>query len=142
MKKVRNILWGKAIVRHAESEGVPLLAPEEFKASGGLGVQARINGSMVMVGKPDWFRELKIPIVRPLNVSGSCNPEGKTVMVVARENRLCGLIAVSDELKPDSAEAIRELQDQHLKVVMLTGDNLQTAKPWETRCISMKSLRK
>ena len=36
---------------------IPLLAPDEFKASGGLGVQARINGSLVMVGKPDWFRD-------------------------------------------------------------------------------------
>jgi Cu+-exporting ATPase len=54
--------------------------------------------------------------------------EGKTVMVVVREKKLCGLIAVSDELKPDSPEAIRELQEQNLKVVMITGDNMQTAK--------------
>jgi Cu+-exporting ATPase len=54
--------------------------------------------------------------------------EGKTVMVVAREKKLCGLIAVSDEIKPDSTAAIQELHDQHLKVVMITGDNMQTAK--------------
>ena len=119
---------GKAIVRHAESEGVPLLAPEEFKASGGSGVQARINGSMVMVGKPDWFRELKIPIGPAAERIRQLQSHGKTVMVVARENRLCGLIAVSDELKPDSPEAIAELHAQKLKVVMLTGDNLQTAR--------------
>jgi Cu+-exporting ATPase len=49
-------------------------------------------------------------------------------MVVAREKKLCGLIAVSDEIKPDSTAAIQELHDQHLKVVMITGDNMQTAK--------------
>jgi Cu+-exporting ATPase len=53
---------GKAIVKHAESKALELSAPEEFKASGGLGVQGRIDGRMVTVGKPDWFKELKIPI--------------------------------------------------------------------------------
>jgi len=119
---------GKAIVKHAESKALELSAPQEFKASGGLGVQARINGSMVMVGKPDWFKELKIPIDSAAEEIRRLQSKGKTVMLVARENRLCGLIAVSDEIKPDSAEAIRDLQDQHLKVVMLTGDNLETAQ--------------
>ena len=119
---------GKAIVKHAESEGLTLLAPQEFKASGGLGVQARVNGSLVLVGKPDWFKELKIPIDPATDYIRQLQSQGKTVMVVSRENQICGLIAVSDELKPDSAQAIREMQDQHLKVVMLTGDNLQTAQ--------------
>ena len=119
---------GKAIVRYAESEKVPLTTPEEFKASGGLGVQARINGKMVMVGKPDWFRELGIDISSDAERIRQLQSQGKTVMVVARENRLCGLIAVSDELKADSSEAIQELHNLHLKVVMLTGDNLQTAQ--------------
>jgi Cu+-exporting ATPase len=119
---------GKAIVRHAESEGIPLLAPGEFKASGGLGVQARVNGRRVMVGKPDWFTESKISIDPAADRIRQLQAQGKTVMVVARQNRLCGLIAVSDEIKPDSAEAIRELQDQHLRVVMLTGDNPETAQ--------------
>ena len=119
---------GKAIVKHAASEGITLLAPQEFKASGGMGVQAQVNGSLVMVGKPDWFTELKIPIEPATDQIRQLQSQGKTVMVVSRENRLCGLIAVSDEIKSDSAQAIRELQDQNLKVVMLTGDNLQTAQ--------------
>ena len=119
---------GKAIVRHAESGKLPLLAPEEFKASGGLGVQARVDGKRVMVGKPDWFKDLGIGIEPAAGRIRQLQSQGKTVMVVVRENRLCGLIAVSDELKPDSSEAIRQLHDQHLKVVMLTGDNLQTAQ--------------
>jgi len=119
---------GKAIVRHAESLKVPLQAPQEFKASGGRGVQARVNGEMVMVGKPDWFKELGIDLASVAGRIGELQSQGKTVMVVAREERLCGLISVSDALKPDSSEAIRELHDQHLKVVMLTGDNLQTAQ--------------
>jgi Cu+-exporting ATPase len=119
---------GKAIVRYAESEKLPLATPQEFKASGGLGVQARVNGKMVMVGKPDWFKTLGIDIESAADRIRQLQSQGKTVMVVARENRLCGLIAVSDEIKADSAEAIQELHDLHLKVVMLTGDNLQTAR--------------
>jgi len=119
---------GKAIVKQAESEKLDLTAPHEFKASGGLGVQARINGSRVMVGKPAWFNELKIPIESAAERIHQLQSQGKTVMVVARENRLCGLIAVSDELKPDSEAAIRELQNQNLNVVMITGDNLETAQ--------------
>jgi Cu+-exporting ATPase len=119
---------GKAIVKHAETEGVPLLAPDEFKASGGLGVQARIDGSLVRVGKPDWFKEIEITIAPAADRIRQLQSQGKTVMVVAKENQLCGLIAVSDEIKPDSPEAIRELQEQNLKVVMLTGDNLETAQ--------------
>jgi Cu+-exporting ATPase len=119
---------GRAIVRHAESDRVPLWMPEEFKASGGLGVQARINGKMVMVGKPAWFKELGLDIESAADRIGRLQSQGKTVMVVACENQLCGLIAVSDALKPDSSEAIQELHNQHLKVVMLTGDNLQTAQ--------------
>jgi Cu+-exporting ATPase len=119
---------GKAIVRHAESLKVPLWVPQEFKASGGRGVQARVNSEMVMAGKPDWFKELGIDISSAAVRISELQSQGKTVMVVAREKRLCGLIAVSDALKPDSSEAIRELHDQHLKVVMITGDNLQTAQ--------------
>ncbi|MGD9281958.1 MAG: heavy metal translocating P-type ATPase [Desulfobacterales bacterium] len=119
---------GKAIVKHAETEGVALLAPAEFRASGGLGVQARIDGNMVMVGKPDWFKELGIDMAPVADRIHQLQSQGKTVMVVARENRLCGLIGVSDELKPDSQEAIRELHEQKLKVVMLTGDNPETAQ--------------
>ena len=119
---------GKAIVRHALSEKVPLSAPEEFKASGGLGVQGRIDAEMVMVGKPDWFKALGIDIDLAADRIRQLQSQGKTVMLVARQNQLCGLLAVSDELKPDSSEAIQELHRQHLKVVMLTGDNLQTAQ--------------
>jgi Cu+-exporting ATPase len=119
---------GKAIVKHAESETLALSAPEEFKASGGMGVQARVNGNMVMVGKPDWFKESGIDMAPVADRIHQLQSQGKTVMVVAKESRLCGLIGVSDELKSDSQQAIRELHEQKLKVVMLTGDNPETAQ--------------
>jgi len=119
---------GKAIVNHARSQGLALLEPEGFKASGGFGVEARVDGQAVKLGKPKWFDDLKIDISRAKEAIASLQGEGKTVMVLIREDALSGLISVSDMLKPESAEAIRQLHDQKLKVVMLTGDNIQTAK--------------
>jgi len=58
----------------------------------------------------------------------SLQDEGKTVMMVVVDKKLVGLIAVADTLKPESKEAIKELHEQNLKVVMLTGDNIQTAE--------------
>jgi Cu+-exporting ATPase len=119
---------GKAIVRHADSQGLILADPQEFKAHGGQGVEASVNGNTVMVGKPGWFKELNISIESVSEQIRNLQSRGKTVMVVTRNDRLCGLITVADDLKTDSKEAIREMQDQGLKVVMLTGDNLATAR--------------
>jgi Cu+-exporting ATPase len=119
---------GKAIVQYARSEKIELLPPAEFKATGGFGVQGRIESNLIRVGKPDWFRTLNIDIASAEEWIPKLQSAGKTVMVVARENELGGLITVSDSLKPQSQEAIQQLHAQKLKVVMLTGDNLATAR--------------
>jgi Cu+-exporting ATPase len=117
---------GKAIVRKAKELNMQLSAPEQFKSHGGFGVEAVITGDRVRVGKPKWFDSgLLAPAKDDIRRLQS---EGKTVMVVSKEDRLSGLIAVADRVKPDSKEAIETLHHQRLKVVMLTGDNPQTAK--------------
>ena len=118
---------GRAIVREAERLGIYLYEPEDFKASGGRGVRARIGGRETMVGKPDWFHEMGIDLGDAREDIRSLQDEGKTVMLVATD-RIKGLIAVADTIKPESAEAIKKLRDQGLKTVMITGDNIQTAK--------------
>jgi len=119
---------GKAIVNEAKTKGLKLWEPENFKASGGFGVEAQIDGDFVRLGKPPWFHELGVDIDIAKDKISYLQSEGKTVMVLARENNLAGLISVSDTLKPESKEAIKQLHSQNLKVVMLTGDNLQTAQ--------------
>jgi len=119
---------GKAIVNEAKTRGIDLWNPKNFKAHGGFGVEARVDGNMVMLGKPNWFNDLGIDIGGAKNRIDALQSEGKTVMVLVRENKLSGLISVSDTLKPESAEAIHQLHNHKLKVVMLTGDNLQTAQ--------------
>ena len=119
---------GKAIVKEATTRQIALLEPKDFKASGGFGVEASLDGESVLVGKPGWFDELGNDIGSARDRIHNLQSQGKTVMVVVKNNALCGLIAVSDTLKPESKDAIRQLHDQHLKVVMLTGDNQQTAR--------------
>jgi len=118
---------GKAIVKEAKTRQIELFEIKDFKAAGGFGVQARVAGNPVMVGKPKWFQEKGINIQAADNEIETLQSQGKTVMVVVRDKALCGLISVSDTLKPESKDAIGQLHDQHLKVVMLTGDNQQAA---------------
>ena len=119
---------GRAIVKEAEKRGTNLFEPKEFSAARGLGVQAKINGRKVLVGKPDWFDKTELNLNGARDQIRSLQDEGKTVMLVVVQQKLAGLIAMADMVKPDSREAIEELHRQNLKVVMLTGDNIQTAK--------------
>jgi len=119
---------GKAVVKEAERSGIDLFEPDAFKALMGLGVQAKINGQEVLVGKPNWFDEIGINFDDTKDRVRSLQDEGKTVMMVVVDKKLAGLIAVADTVKPESGEAIQELHEQNLKVVMLTGDNTQTAR--------------
>jgi Cu+-exporting ATPase len=119
---------GRAIVNEAKKRNLDLREPENFRAAGGFGVEARIDGRLVRVGKPQWFAGIGIEIAQAEDRIGRLQSEGKTVMVVVRGEEPLGLISVSDTLKPESREAIEELHEQKITVVMLTGDNLQTAQ--------------
>jgi Cu+-exporting ATPase len=119
---------GKAILAEARGRGLQLQEPSEFKAVSGMGVQARVNGEQVQVGKPEWFRQQGLDIRDLEDRIHSLQAEGKTVMVVASGSAACGLISVADTVKPESSQAISEMHRQKIEVVMLTGDNMETAK--------------
>jgi len=123
---------GKAIVREAENRSIKLVSPENFKASGGMGVEANIDGKMIKVGKPKWFLSTNTRDPKEFGASSdmihALQSEGKTVMVVVAEERICGIITVADTIKPESGAAIKTLQNMQINVGMLTGDNEQTAQ--------------
>ena len=119
---------GQAIVKEAKKRGIHLSEPDSFKALRGLGVQAKIKGQEVSVGKPNWFDEMGFTFDDAKNHVRSLQNEGKTVMMVVVNKKLAGLIAVADTVKPESKEAVEELHEQNLKVVMLTGDNEHAAR--------------
>ncbi len=119
---------GKAIVNKAKDMNLILHDPEDFKAAGGLGVQAIINQQNVLVGKPGWFEQSGISLEILSDQITALQNQGKTVMPVVIDNQPAGLIAVADTLKPESQEAVKILYHQGLQIVMLTGDNEQTAR--------------
>jgi Cu+-exporting ATPase len=119
---------GRAIVAEATKRGLSLSEPESFKASRGLGMRATVDGRQVLAGKPGWFLEMGLdlgPLVQKLS---SLQNQGKTVVVVAADNKIIGLIGVADRVKPESKDAIQSLHKLNLNVVMLTGDNFRTAQ--------------
>jgi len=118
---------GKAIVNKAKEMGIKLDKPKMFKAIKGMGVKSYVNNAEVIVGKPSLLgsNDLDAEVEKALK---RLQEEAKTVMIVAVNRRLIGLIAVADTLKDDTVDAIKELESMGLKTVMLTGDNRKTAE--------------
>ena len=119
---------GKAIVNEAIERGIDLWDPKNFKAWGGLGVEGQVNGNSFRLGKPNWFNELGVDLSRIKEEIHLLQSQGKTVMLLVQNKDPMGILSVSDTLKPESKSAIELLHKQKLRVIMLTGDNLQTAQ--------------
>ncbi|MGM0664346.1 MAG: heavy metal translocating P-type ATPase [Thermodesulfobacteriota bacterium] len=119
---------GKAVVREAERRGIRVPEPEDFLASSGAGVRARIEGREVMVGRPEWIGGQGTDLKSLEPGIHDLQGHGKTVMVLAVDGEAAGLIAVADTIKPESRRAVDELRSMGLRVAMLTGDNEQTAR--------------
>ncbi len=119
---------GKAIVMFAMDKGLDLSDPKEFKAHSGYGVEGKINDQLYRLGKPGWFEDNQIISSAIRKMILTLQEQGRTVMVLAREDNILGVLSVSDVVKPESEQAIKELHSENLKVVMVTGDNLQTAR--------------
>ncbi|SDQ48505.1 heavy metal translocating P-type ATPase [Natronobacterium texcoconense] len=149
---------GQAIVGYADEQEVDFdLEVSEFEALAGKGVRAEIDGETHYVGKPDLFEgladlehvhattdggtglesmgyETSSKCDRPgcLDVLAEVVPkleaEGKTVVIVGTADRLLGVVGVADRVRPEAKWAVSELQDQGVRVVMLTGDNEGTAR--------------
>jgi len=119
---------GKAIVAEASRRELSLYEPKSFKASRGLGMSATVDGRQVLAGKPGWFTEMGLNLAPLVQNLSSLQNQGKSVVVVAVDTKVSGLIAVADRVKPDSKDAIASLHKQSIKLVMLTGDNVRTAE--------------
>ena len=117
-----------AIIEHIKTQSLPILAISDFKAITGKGIQAVLDGQPVRLGNSLMFKEAGIDI-SPLNdKANELQNQGQTVMFVAVGERCAGLISVADSIKPESREAIRLLHAEGVKIIMITGDNLNTAR--------------
>jgi len=116
-----------AIVDGAKARGLTLAEPDAFKAVVGHGIEATVEGRAVLIGKRALLNERGIDTSALDNLSGELAAAGKTPMYAAIDGKPAGLIAVSDRVKPESKEAIAQMQKMGLRVAMITGDNVKTA---------------
>ena len=117
----------EAVVRYAQSQEVTLETVQNFEAIAGSGVEGTVKNYLVQIGTQRWLNELGIDTTSVQAEKARLEALGKTVILIAIDRQLQGLMGISDALKPSSIQAIRSLQRLGLEVVMLTGDNQQTA---------------
>ncbi|MCL1473681.1 heavy metal translocating P-type ATPase [Argonema antarcticum] len=117
-----------AIVESAQRQGLSIPVGQDFYTQPGFGVRAAVEGQQVLVGTQDWLLEAGIAIDSPLLERARTLAEaGKTLVYVASEGVSLGLIAVTDNLRPDAKAAADELRRLGLRVMMLTGDKPESA---------------
>ena len=117
-----------AIVSGAEERGVPPARADSFQSVTGKGVTGRVEGAEVVLGNMTLLEELGIAPGEVGQAAEELRRDGQTVMFVAVDRRLVGLIGVADPVKETTPEAIRQLHDERIRIVMLTGDNRTTAE--------------
>jgi P-type Cu+ transporter len=118
---------GAAIVEAAQANNLVLIAPDGFRSLTGKGVMGTIGGHQVAVGNERLFEELGIDSAQWKAQAETMRLDGETVVYVAIDGRAAGLLGIADPVKPEAADAIRDLQREGLRVVMLTGDSKTTA---------------
>ena len=117
----------EAVVRYAQSQEVILDNVQNFEAIAGSGVEGMVSNQLVQIGTQRWLNELGIDTTSVQAEKARLEALGKTVILLAIDRQLQGLMAISDALKSSSIQAVRSLQRLGLEVMMLTGDNQQTA---------------
>ena len=118
----------EAIVNGAKDKSIELKDAHNFNAVPGHGVDAEIDGRNVLLGNIKMMKKYQIDLGQLEEKSTRLADEGKTPMFVAIDKKAAGIIAVADLVKEDSVESIIQLKKLGLEVVMITGDNIRTAK--------------
>ncbi len=121
LEKLSEHPLANAVVNKAAAQNLTLETAQHFKALEGIGVEGSVSGHHISIRKPSQ-NESEQPAIKTLQ------EQGKTVIVIAINQKSAGLIALSDTLKPASKDAVAKLHANHIKVVMLTGDNYAAAR--------------
>ncbi|MEK6747837.1 MAG: heavy metal translocating P-type ATPase [Pseudomonadota bacterium] len=119
---------GAAIVRGAAKRGVQLAAAEHFQSVTGKGVTGVVDGRKIALGNVNLMQDLGIAVGSLPGQADALRSEGQTVMFLGVDGRAAGLIGVADPIKATTAEAIRLLHAEGMRIVMLTGDSRKTAE--------------
>ncbi len=119
---------GAAIVSAARERKLDVAAASDFRYRPGRGVTGMVDGRRVALGNRALFEELHVDLGPLAEQAAPLSAQGQTVMFVAVDGRPAGLLGVSDPIKSTTPEALRALEEQGLRIVMLTGDNRATAE--------------
>ena len=117
----------KAIMERAKTDEIAVAEVTDFSAVVGNGLTATLAGKMIKAGNLAFVSKFVKVSDDMCAKAVKFSKEGKTPLFFAADDRLCGIIAVADTIKEDSPEAVRQLKNMGIRVVMLTGDNEQTA---------------
>ena len=118
----------EAIVRAARDRGLALDKPENFNSDSGIGVRGLVAGRQLALGNTVMMQQLGVAVESLLPQAESLRAEGASVMYLAVEGQLAGLLAVSDPVKQNTPEALAALTAAGIRIIMATGDGLTTAK--------------
>ena len=119
----------RAIIDHAKAKNARIGSVEDFESVTGGGIKGKLNGQGIILGKQKFIEDQKINIPEDLrNKSVELQAKAQTVVWLAVEQKVVGILGISDPVKKTTPEAIEALHKMGIKVVMLTGDNQQTAQ--------------
>jgi Cu+-exporting ATPase len=118
----------EAILKRAKMMGLTIPDAESFEAIPGYGVKVNYDGKEILIGNRRLMKDRGISMGEKEMVISSLEGKGNTVMIVAEDNKLKGLIAVADTLKEHAEDVVNGLKAEGVQVIMLTGDNERTAK--------------
>ena len=127
-KKSEHPLAHAILVKAEETPSLEKFDTEDFQAVPGNGLSGKVNGSLICGGNLNFISQNAEISDKIKETAEKLAEEGKTPLFFSRDRKLIGIIAVADVIKEDSPEAIRELQNMGIHVVMLTGDNERTAR--------------
>ncbi|QQK80577.1 copper-translocating P-type ATPase [Salicibibacter cibi] len=118
----------EAIVAYATDENIDLVDVDDFNAIAGHGIKATISGQHILVGNRKLLQDHQVDVGAAEQALVDYEVDGKTAMVIAIDGTYRGIVAVADTIKETAPQAIKELKDDGLDVIMLTGDNERTAQ--------------
>ncbi|WP_228307683.1 heavy metal translocating P-type ATPase [Priestia sp. J2] len=118
----------QALVAGIKNKGIEIQDPLSFEAIPGYGVKATVQERELLVGTRKLMNQYKVNIDTALEEMTNLEREGKTAMLVALDGKYAGMLAVADTIKATSKEAVSRLKEMGLEVMMITGDNRQTAQ--------------
>lgn len=118
----------ETIVRAARQQGMTLDKPENFESGSGIGVRGQVGGRQLALGNTTLMEQIGVSVASMVAQAEALRIEGASVMHLAMDGQLAGLLAVSDPIKASTPEALAILKAAGLRIIMATGDGLTTAK--------------